>query len=92
MNIRYLPTTIEDLKWFRQYYESVFPEGSSAARVAIKRTELLLLEHPYVGKESENSPEARELSVANTPFVMIYRIKGSMIEIIRLWDGRKKRY
>ena len=43
----------------------------------------ILLEHPEIGRPGRKKG-TRELVISRTPFVIVYRVKGTVIEIIRL--------
>jgi len=87
MKIAYLPSTLEDLEWMRNYYTSVFPEGATRAREHLQATEILLCSHPDIGHETSVSG-VLEFTIQKTPFSIIYRINGDRIEILRVWDNR----
>jgi len=42
-----------------------------------------LLRHPRMGRPGRR-PDTRELVISHTPFVVVYRIKGNRIELLRL--------
>jgi toxin ParE1/3/4 len=90
MQIVYLPSTKPDLRWYRQYYTRTFPEGQRRAREHFYAAEIMLSENPYSGRAMEGS-EVRELPIPRTPFSLVYAIRNSRIEVIRLWDGRADR-
>jgi len=72
----------------RRYYSSVFPQGERRARQQLKAIELLIMENPNIGKQSG---DAREFPIVRTPFSIIYRVNGDVIEIVRIWDQRRSR-
>ena len=90
MNIVYLPSTVNDLVWFRQYYDQNFPAGRAKAKKQFFSVEKLLCDNPYIGHKI-HSKNVRELSIPNTPFSFIYRVNTIQIEIIRIWDERQSR-
>jgi len=49
----------------------------------------VLLEHPQMGRPGRK-PGTRELVISHTPFVVVYRIKGQRIELLRLLHGAQK--
>lgn len=87
MKVVFLPSAIPDLRWFSRHYQTVFPQGGSAARKRMAKAVILLSENPAAGRPL---PEAgqRELVILRTPFVLVYRIAASEIEILRLRDAR----
>jgi len=49
----------------------------------------VLLEHPQMGRPGRKQG-TRELVISHTPFVVVYRIKGQRIELLRLLHGAQK--
>lgn len=89
MKIVYLEDAVQDIQWFRYYYRSVFPEGSTKARAQLMAIQNMLAANPYAGHPSETHQKVRELSIPRTPFTLIYRVMPTRIEILRLWDTRQ---
>jgi toxin ParE1/3/4 len=87
MRVRYAPSTVPDLQWFRRYYERVFPEGAQAARRRVKAMETLLAENPFAGRRTRR-PGVRRIPIRNTPFLILYRVQADAIEILRVIDTR----
>jgi toxin ParE1/3/4 len=46
----------------------------------------ILLQHPQLGRPGRKQG-TRELVISHTPFIMVYRIKGQRIELLRLLHG-----
>ena len=90
MKIVYLPRTRADLRWMKEYYTHVFPEGARYARLRFQNAEQLLKDNPQAGRPGALSG-TRELVIARTPFIILYRIQAERIEILRIWDGRSFR-
>ena len=83
--------TVADLKWFRRYYTSVFPDGENHARHHYLQSCRTLLEYPFVGHSVAPDTPVRELSIPHTPFSFVYYIVGEEIIIIRVLDVRAER-
>lgn len=49
----------------------------------------VLLQHPQLGRPGRK-PGTRELVISHTPFIVVYRIKGQRIELLRLLHGAQK--
>jgi toxin ParE1/3/4 len=64
---------------------------SAAARIdtQIEHQIDLLLSHPLMGREGRVQG-TRELVISNSPFVIVYRIKGQNIEVLRLLHGAQR--
>ena len=80
-----------DLKWYRSYYSSVFPQGGAKAKQHFNATYQALLNHPFIGHPLEGHPHIRELQMPNTPFAFIYVVSGEEILVLRVLDGRAQR-
>jgi plasmid stabilization system protein ParE len=78
-----------DLAWWRRYYKHAFPESQLSASRHMAKTVGLLQENPFLGRSVENY-DLRQLPVPNTPFKIIYRIRGETLEIVRIWDMRRQ--
>lgn len=89
MKIVFLEDTEPDIRWFRHYYRSVFPEGSAKAGAHLKAIQKTLAANPYAGHPGDTQENVRELSVPRTPYTLIYRVMPTQIEILRLWDTRQ---
>lgn len=48
-----------------------------------------LLQHPNMGRPGRRQG-TRELVISRTPFIVVYRIKGKRIELLRLLHGSQK--
>ena len=89
MRIVYLPSTRQDLLWFRQYYQVVFTAGDKKVKVHFHAMQQLLLSNPYIGRQVDGKEDVRELQIARTPFSVIYRVTSVQIEVLRIWDNRQ---
>jgi toxin ParE1/3/4 len=86
----FLSSVRPDLDWFVQYYTGPFPEGAKRAKLRYMKTKELLKKYPEAGRPSETEG-LRELVISNTPFMFVYEVKATHIEILRLWDQRARR-
>ncbi|MFO1033461.1 MAG: hypothetical protein U1E15_05030 [Hyphomicrobiales bacterium] len=89
MRLVYLPEARRDAAWWRLYYRRTFPQGRGGAYRHLLTVEKNLRENPLLGVELENLP-LRRLTIPNTPFALIYRVKMDTIEILRLYDMRQQ--
>jgi plasmid stabilization system protein ParE len=89
MKIVFLESAAQDIQWFRYYYRSVFPAGSAKARDKMKVIQETLAANPYAGHPSDTRKTVREFSIPRTPFIIIYRVMPTQIEVLRLWDTRQ---
>lgn len=49
----------------------------------------MLIDHPKMGRPGRKK-DTRELVISHTPFIMVYRIKGLRIELLRLLHGSQQ--
>jgi plasmid stabilization system protein ParE len=85
MRIVYLPSTTHDLKWMRNYYGEIFPEGQKRALQQVIATEQILSDNPWIGRPYDID-DLRILPLPRTPFAFVYRLKQDRNEIIRILD------
>ena len=88
MRIIYLSSARDDLNWLRRYNTEVFPEGARQALQHLIQAEDMIRRHPHIGRPAE-VPGLRELPIARTPFIVVYRIAGDEIQILRIRDSRR---
>lgn len=90
MQVIFTEAALEDMVSIRAYIGKESP--SAASRVAIQivaacdRLEYL----PERGRPGLE-PGTRELTVL-WPYVVVYRISGQAVEILRVWHGRQDRF
>ena len=85
-----LPRAVEDLRWFRRYYEVAFPEGRERSSSRLEKSLKRLRAMPQLGHPIGAS-NIREYAIAGLPFSFVYEIVEDRIEILRLWDQRAER-
>jgi toxin ParE1/3/4 len=88
MKIVFLASTVPDLRWFKTYYSSVFPDGGARADHQFRSLQHLLKTNPNIGHPSEKGDGVREFHVPRTPFTFVYRVRDDRIEILRVLDTR----
>ncbi len=88
MKLVYLKSAIADLRWFKHYYTTVFPEGRVKVDQALLTTQKLLKTNPSIGQPSDFGETIREHPVPRTPFAFVYRVHDEQIEVLRVVDGR----
>lgn len=88
MRIVFLASTKADLRWFKQYYTNVFPQGKHKADSQFLAIQKVLKTTPLVGHASLTIEGVREFPILRTPFSLIYRLKQDRIELLRIIDKR----
>lgn len=78
---------LKDLGRIDAYLESHDPRAAIAALRAINSTAKLLQQFPGTGPTYDGA--ARYVSVARTPYVLVYVARPDQIEIVRVYDSRQ---
>ena len=88
MKVRWTEEALHHLNEAYDYIQLDKP--SAAARMAdlIEAATNHLALFPAMGRPSKR-PETRELAIAGTPFILVYRVKNSMLEILALYHGAR---
>lgn len=89
MNIRWLKTAINTRFAQLDYIALDSPSAAERLNEEIERQIARLPEHPYMGREGRVSG-TRELVVTRTPFIAVYRITATHIEILRILHGAQQ--
>jgi plasmid stabilization system protein ParE len=90
LKIVFLASARQDLDWYVEYYANVFPEGGRNAKQRYLKTKAVLRRFPEAGRKSDEEG-LRELVIQKTPFMFVYAVRDTHIEILRLWDQRARR-
>ena len=88
MKIVFLAKAKTDLRWFKRYYMSVFPQGRENADQHYFVLLKILRSSPMIGEPAQDAPNARQHPIKNTPFTVLYRVQPDCIEIMRVLDQR----
>jgi toxin ParE1/3/4 len=86
MRIRWLRTALRNLD---QHADYIAKDDPTAARNAVQRIRAAvdqLADYPNMGR-SGRVPLTRELIVGGTPWIIVYRVRADMVEIIRVLHG-----
>lgn len=88
MKIVILQSAEADLRWYRRYYETVFPEGRKYGRLRYVAATRVLCENPFAGQPFQNNT-SRKFSITGTPFHFVYRVVETQIQVLQIRDGRR---
>jgi len=87
--IKWLKTALANLEQAAAY---IAKDKPSAARNFVKKTQevtSLLADNPEMGRKGRVKG-TRELIIPGIPYVIIYRVKGERVEIIRLFHTYRR--
>jgi len=90
MNPIWSPEAVADLTALRTYVEQDDP--AAAQRVAlhiVRNIETLLSNSPNMGRPGR-VPGTRELVIPRTPYIVPYRVVGTVIHILRVYHGARR--
>jgi toxin ParE1/3/4 len=76
---------------FLEAQDYIAKDNLLAAQAVAQRIDdaaLGLLEHPGIGRPGQVEG-TRERMVSNTPYLIVYRVRGQEIELLRIWHGRQ---
>lgn len=84
MIIQWLDDAVSDLKPVREYIARDNPGAAGKTVKKILYTIDVLLEHPNMGLPGRVA-YTRELAIPGTPYIVPYRVKNNVIEILRVF-------
>jgi toxin ParE1/3/4 len=90
MIIAWSKQALDDLAALHDFIAQDNPSAAqrTAARV-VDTVEQLLPEHPHIGRAGR-VPGTRELAIAGTPYVVPYRIRQGVLQMLRVYHGARK--
>lgn len=81
------PASRRDLHDIETYLSDRNPEAARDTLRAIQRVGRRMLDYPRIGRAVQEP--FRVFGVRGTPYVVIYRLRGTDVEIIRIRHGRE---
>jgi toxin ParE1/3/4 len=90
MRIVWSQTAISNLVKIRTYIEQDKPAAARRLAERILDSVELLAEHPHLGRAGRE-PETRELVVAGTPYIIVYRIYRGRLAILAILQAAQDR-
>ena len=89
MQIRWFSDAVSDLIEIHNYIANDKPGAARSAAERIKYETSLLKENPGVGRPGRVEG-TRELVVSGLPYIIPYRVKNNVIEILRVLHTARK--
>ncbi len=89
MRIRWLYIAIRDLAQLRAYIRRNNPVAASQVAQRVRTAVEVLRTQPNIGRPGR-VPGTRELVVRHTPCVIPYRVKGKVVEILRVYQSSRR--
>ena len=89
MKIRWLRKALRNLEIVHEYIKKDNPEAALRVVTKIRAGVNQLAEFPLMGRKGRVEG-TRELVIGNTPYIVVYRVKGDAVEILRVLHSAKK--
>jgi toxin ParE1/3/4 len=90
MTIRWLISALKGLKVVRLRISQDNPRVANVVADRIEQSVERLAEFPYSGRNGTREG-TRELVVTGLPYLLVYRIVGSEVQILRLFHDKENR-
>lgn len=78
------------LREIRDYVARDKPQAAERLAMRIVTAVEALRNHPYLGRVGAE-PGIRELVIASTPYIVLYRVQGERVVISTIWHGAQRR-
>jgi toxin ParE1/3/4 len=89
MQVRWLKKALQNLEQMYQYISADNPDAAVKTIIKIQSAVEQLASFPNIGKVGRVEG-TRELVIGNTPYFVVYRVKGQRVEILRILHGSRK--
>ena len=90
MQIVWSETAIRHLSAIQAYIEQDKPEAARRVATGICRAVARLAAYPHLGRAGRK-PGTRELVIAETPYIVPYKVKGDCLTILAVLHGAQRR-
>jgi len=90
MEVRWTPEASSRLELIKRRIENDSPEAALRTVVAIFESIEKLSSFPYRCRVVRE-PGTRELVIPGLPYIAVYRVRESVIEILQIWHGAQSR-
>lgn len=89
MQVVWSPRAVQHLSGLRRYIEKENPKAASKVARRILEVVELLQSMPHAGRPGR-VPGTRELVIADTPFIVIYRVVAKTLQVIAVLHAAQK--
>ena len=88
MKLRWTRPALADLIDAHDYIARYNPTAAQSIAQKIWDAAEALCDHPEAGRRG-HVEGTREWVVTDTPYLIVYRVKGDELQILRVWHGRR---
>ncbi len=89
MRIKWLRLALLDLDAIETFVAADSPAAAVDVVVQVIRSVSLLADQPGIGRAGR-VPGTRELLVPGTPYIIPYRVKDGVVEVLRVYHSSRK--
>jgi toxin ParE1/3/4 len=89
VRVRWLRSALADLEALQDYLIDRNPPAAFRLVGLIRSAVARLVEMPQRGRPGR-WPGTRELVIPGTPYIVPYRVRDGVIEILRVWHGARR--
>ncbi len=89
MQIKWFSDALSDLIEIRNYIAEDKPQAAQDVADRIIKGVDLLKENPGIGRPGR-VPHTKELVISGTPYIVPYRVKEDVVEVLRVFHGAMK--
>ena len=89
MELLWLDRARREVHHIRDHIAADNPRAARQVALHLHEASELLREAPHMGRPGR-IPGTRELVVVGTPFIILYRARAGMVEILRVIHGARK--
>jgi toxin ParE1/3/4 len=89
VRVKWLRTALANLNAEAEYISQDSPAAAARTVAAIVHAVELLKQYPALGRPGR-VPSTRELVVQGTPYIVPYRVRGDLVELLRIFHGARK--
>ena len=89
MEIKWVRLALDDLDAAGEFIARENPKAAGRVLKRIWNAVQLLAEHPDAGRPGR-VPGTRELVIADTPFIIPYRVVEKTVQILRVMHGKRQ--
>jgi toxin ParE1/3/4 len=89
MRLEWTLQAVGDLKEAGRYVAEENPLAAGKMAERVQEAVEYLLEHPNMGRPGR-LPNTRELVISGTPFIAVYWVRGTAVQILRMLHHSRK--
>lgn len=91
MRVRWTLAALSQLDAIQDYIAEDNPLAAfETVEKILDQVDLQLPAHPYSGRPGEHFPDTRELVISDAPYIVVYRVRDEVIEILRVRHGAQQ--